>query len=85
MRVSCKSCGAAVPAANLNLDRMVAKCGACHAVFAFAVDGAAPPTSASTADTLSSVLGWTYFAAWSIRFYLALALTLPLTSAPPSS
>ena len=44
MRVSCKSCGAAIPAANLNLDRMVAKCGACHAVFAFAVDGAAPPT-----------------------------------------
>ena len=48
MTVNCKSCGAAIPAQNLNLDRMVAKCGACHAVFAFTVDGAAPPSSASS-------------------------------------
>jgi len=44
VKVSCKSCGATVPAENLNLDRMVAKCGACHAVFSFAIDGQQPPS-----------------------------------------
>ena len=55
MRVNCKSCGAAIPAQNLNLDRMVAKCGACHAVFAFAVDGAAPPPGASAGPEAGAV------------------------------
>lgn len=33
MRVKCKSCGAAIPAADVNIDRMVAKCAQCDAVF----------------------------------------------------
>lgn len=44
MKVQCKSCGTTVPADNLNLDRMVAKCASCHAVFAFSVDGQQPPS-----------------------------------------
>lgn len=40
MQIVCESCGAVVPAENLNLERMVAKCGACDAVFAFHVDEA---------------------------------------------
>ncbi|MCK5940786.1 MAG: hypothetical protein KAI24_02355 [Planctomycetes bacterium] len=42
MQVNCKSCGAQVPAEDLNLERMVAKCARCDAVFAFRVDGQEP-------------------------------------------
>lgn len=44
-----------MPADNLNLDRMIAKCGACHAVFAFTVDGQASPPRASRPGTPSDV------------------------------
>ena len=40
MQIVCESCGAVVPADNLNLERMVAMCVACDAVFAFQVDAA---------------------------------------------
>lgn len=35
MRVSCPSCGATVPAEDVNITRLVAKCRACQAVFSF--------------------------------------------------
>jgi hypothetical protein len=35
MEVRCPTCGARVPAADVNLDRLVAKCAACDAVFDF--------------------------------------------------
>ncbi len=35
MKLSCPECGAQIPADNINLDRMVAKCGECNAVFGF--------------------------------------------------
>ena len=35
MKLSCPECGAQIPAGNINLDRMVAKCHACDAVFGF--------------------------------------------------
>ncbi len=35
MKLRCPDCGAEVPADNINLDRMVAKCQVCNAVFAF--------------------------------------------------
>ena len=35
MKLSCPSCGAPIKAEDMNLDRMVAKCRACHAVFDF--------------------------------------------------
>ncbi len=36
MQIHCRQCGAEIPAGNINLDRMVAKCRACNAVFSFA-------------------------------------------------
>lgn len=39
MKVECRSCGVHVPAENLNIDKLVAKCGACNAVFGFDVAG----------------------------------------------
>lgn len=33
MQVTCTSCGAAVPAGDINLDRMLAKCARCSSVF----------------------------------------------------
>jgi predicted Zn finger-like uncharacterized protein len=35
LRLSCPECGAEIPASNINLDRMVAKCEACNTVFSF--------------------------------------------------
>ena len=35
MKLRCPDCGAQIPADNINLDRMVAKCQECNAVFAF--------------------------------------------------
>ena len=35
MKLSCPECGAQIPADNINLDRMVAKCQDCNAVFSF--------------------------------------------------
>ncbi|MEQ8456222.1 MAG: hypothetical protein RLO52_18330 [Sandaracinaceae bacterium] len=42
MRVSCESCGAAVPAEDVNLERMVAKCRSCQAVFEVRAPSKAP-------------------------------------------
>jgi hypothetical protein len=36
MQISCKQCGAEVLADDINLDRLIAKCSACNAVFNFA-------------------------------------------------
>jgi len=33
VKVSCPSCGSATPAANINLERLLAKCDACDSVF----------------------------------------------------
>lgn len=35
MKLNCPECGAEIPADNINLDRMVAKCRECNAVFGF--------------------------------------------------
>jgi hypothetical protein len=35
MEINCTSCGARIPASDVNLDRMVAKCGICDSVFDF--------------------------------------------------
>jgi hypothetical protein len=36
MQVTCKQCGAPIGAEAVNLDRLVAKCAFCNAVFSFA-------------------------------------------------
>jgi hypothetical protein len=36
MKLNCKDCGSEVTANNINLDRMIAKCNICNAVFSFA-------------------------------------------------
>jgi hypothetical protein len=36
MKLDCPKCAAEISAENMNLDRMVAKCGRCHSVFSFA-------------------------------------------------
>ena len=46
MQFSCHACGAPVRADDVNLDRMVAKCRHCDAVFSFA-DRVATPTTAA--------------------------------------
>lgn len=35
MRISCDSCGALIPASDVNVEKLVAKCRRCHSVFAF--------------------------------------------------
>ena len=35
MQLSCKTCGKAIPAQDVNIDKAIAKCQACHAVFSF--------------------------------------------------
>ena len=35
MRISCDSCGAPIPAGDVNIERLVAKCRRCDSVFAF--------------------------------------------------
>jgi hypothetical protein len=35
MQLNCKTCGKAIPAEDVNIDKAIAKCGACHAVFSF--------------------------------------------------
>src|SRR2546430_1904497 len=35
MQIECTSCGAEVPASDVNVERMVAKCVKCNAVFDF--------------------------------------------------
>jgi len=39
MQIECQSCGAEVPADNINLEKLVAKCEQCNAVFGFDVAG----------------------------------------------
>lgn len=41
MKLLCPSCGALIRAEDMNLDRMVAKCRDCHAVFDFVPEGKA--------------------------------------------
>lgn len=36
MQIHCKQCATQIPAEHINLERMLAKCPACHAVFSFA-------------------------------------------------
>ena len=36
MQLDCKNCGAPIPAEHINLDRAIAKCTQCNAVFSFA-------------------------------------------------
>jgi len=38
MQLACKSCTKPIPAADVNLDRGIAKCQGCHAVFSFLDD-----------------------------------------------
>lgn len=35
IKLKCPSCGTAVEAENINIDKLVAKCGQCHTVFSF--------------------------------------------------
>jgi hypothetical protein len=35
MQLSCRACGKAIPAADVNIDKAIAKCQACNAVFGF--------------------------------------------------
>lgn len=35
VRLTCESCGAPIPAADINVEKLVAKCGRCDSVFAF--------------------------------------------------
>lgn len=35
MKLNCNKCAAEIPAANINLDRMIAKCAVCNSVFSF--------------------------------------------------
>lgn len=43
MKLYCPTCGSAIPAADMNLESMVAKCAACNAVFRF--DGELAPAA----------------------------------------
>ncbi len=36
MQINCRQCGAEIPADNINLDRLVAKCSECNSVFSLA-------------------------------------------------
>jgi hypothetical protein len=49
MLVTCAFCGATVPADNVNLDRMLAKCGRCNAVFGIGPQLAGAGAGASAA------------------------------------
>jgi hypothetical protein len=42
MKLNCVKCGAEIPAANINLDRMVAKCAVCNSLFSFDKEFASP-------------------------------------------
>lgn len=46
MQLSCSQCGATVQAADVNLDRLLAKCAQCNHIFAFAPPGGAPGAGA---------------------------------------
>lgn len=41
IHVECRSCGTSVPAADINIEKLVAKCSRCHAVFGIHLDGSA--------------------------------------------
>lgn len=46
MHITCKRCGAEIPAEHVNINRLIAKCSACNAVFSFQdqlPDAATPP------------------------------------------
>lgn len=44
MQIQCRSCRAKIQAEDVNLDRMLAKCRACNAIFDFSNQVDAPPT-----------------------------------------
>ncbi|MFT4512967.1 MAG: hypothetical protein ACI89X_004784 [Planctomycetota bacterium] len=48
MHVDCRNCGKAVSAEDINIDKLVAKCGSCHAVFGFDIEGGKSETRART-------------------------------------
>lgn len=52
MQIHCPKCGQSVPAEDVNLDRMLAKCPACNEVFSFGGDGASErlPTAPRRAE-----------------------------------
>ena len=43
MHIECRNCGRQIAAADINIERLIAKCGACHAVFGFDLQGGSPP------------------------------------------
>lgn len=45
MQLTCKQCGAEIPADHINLDRLIAKCSVCNAVFSFAAQFGQSETS----------------------------------------
>lgn len=51
MRVSCPTCGAQIPAQDVNISRMTAKCAACQAVFAFESQVRATPIAVAPTTT----------------------------------
>ncbi len=52
MKLLCPSCGAQIRADDMNLDRMVAKCRDCHAVFDFVPEGRAASSRQRAAVTM---------------------------------
>lgn len=46
LRINCRACGTMIPAADVNLDTVLAKCGSCHAVFDFSDQVQRAPTPA---------------------------------------
>jgi hypothetical protein len=49
MHVECRNCGETVSAEDINIDKLVAKCGACHSVFGFDIAGGKSDTRKRTA------------------------------------
>jgi hypothetical protein len=56
MRVSCPSCGASVPAEDVNITRMVAKCRGCQAVFSFEAQLQSAPVASAPAREIAPVM-----------------------------
>ena len=59
MQVKCSECGAEVPAKNVNIDKLVAKCDACGAVFPLSLGAgpAVPPAAPGLAPSATIAAG----------------------------
>lgn len=59
MHISCTNCGAEIPSKNVNINRMVATCARCNAVFSFAdqISGGDEPASNKPLD-IPTPKGW---------------------------